>query len=201
MLFNTIEFIVFFVFILGIIVTIKNKKFHHVFLLVASYFFFYYTNNYLIALLIFSTLLDYFLGDQIWKAKILSRKKILLALSIAGNLSLLGFFKYADFAITEFNELFRTVGINDVPLLEIALPVGISFYTFQSMSYTIDIYRGNLQPSKSLREFALFVAFFPQLVAGPILRASNFLPQLREKISEANSNRNVKFRRRLENHV
>jgi len=192
MLFNTIEFIVFFVFVLGIIVTIKNKKFHHVFLLVASYFFFYYTNNYLIALLIFSTLLDYFLGDQIWKAKILSRKKILLALSIAGNLSLLGFFKYADFAITEFNELFRTVGINDVPLLEIALPVGISFYTFQSMSYTIDIYRGNLQPSKSLREFALFVAFFPQLVAGPILRASNFLPQLREKISEANSNRNVK---------
>ena len=93
MLFNTIEFIVFSVFILGIIVTIKNKKFHHVFLLVASYFFFYYTNNYLIALLIFSTLLDYFLGDQIWKAKILSRKKILLALSIAGNLSLLGFFK------------------------------------------------------------------------------------------------------------
>ena len=140
MLFNTIEFIVFFVFVLGIIVTIKNKKFHHVFLLVASYFFFYYTSNYLITLLIFSTLLDYFVGNQIWKTEILSRKKILLALSLIGNLSLLGFFKYTDFAITEFNELFRTVGIGEISLLEIALPVGISFYTFQSMSYTLDIY-------------------------------------------------------------
>ena len=116
----------------------------------------------------------------------------MLALSIAGNLSLLGFFKYADFAITEFNELFRTVGIDAIPLLEIALPVGISFYTFQSLSYTIDIYRGKLEPSKSLGEFALFVAFFPQLVAGPILRASDFLPQLREKLSEINSSTNLK---------
>ena len=192
MLFNTIEFVIFFVFVLGVIVTIKNKKFHHLFLLGASYFFFYYTNNYLITLLIFSTLLDYFIGDQIWKAKILERKKILLVLSIAGNLSLLGFFKYADFAITEFNELFRIVGVNQIPLLEIALPVGISFYTFQSMSYTIDIYRGKLEPSKSLGEFALFVAFFPQLVAGPILRASNFLPQLREKFSKINTGGNLK---------
>ena len=192
MLFNTIEFVIFFVFVLGVIVTIKNKKFHHLFLLGASYFFFYYTSNYLITLLIFSTLLDYFVGEQIWKTKILARKKILLALSIAGNLSLLGFFKYADFAITEFNELFRTVGIDAIPLLEIALPVGISFYTFQSLSYTIDIYRGKLEPSKSLGEFALFVAFFPSLVAGPILRASIFLPQLREKLSEINSNTNLK---------
>ena len=192
MLFNTIEFVIFFVFVLGVIVTIKNKKFHHLFLLVVSYFFLYYTNNYLITLLIFSTLLDYFVGEQIWKTKILARKKILLALSIAGNLSLLGFFKYADFAITEFNELFRTVGIDAIPLLEIALPVGISFYTFQSLSYTIDIYRGKLEPSKSLGEFALFVAFFPSLVAGPILRASNFLPQLREKLSEINSSTNLK---------
>jgi len=192
MLFNTIEFVIFFVFVLGVLVTIKNKKFHHLFLLVVSYFFLYYTNNYLITLLIFSTLLDYFIGNQIWKAKILSRKKILLALSIAGNLSLLGYFKYTDFAITEFNELFRTVGIDAIPLLEIALPVGISFYTFQSLSYTIDIYRGKLEPSKSLGEFALFVAFFPSLVAGPILRASNFLPQLREKLSEINSSTNLK---------
>ena len=107
-------------------------------------------------------------------------------------MSLLGYFKYADFAITEFNELFRTIGVGEIPLLEIALPVGISFYTFQSLSYTIDIYRGKLEPSKSLGEFALFVAFFPQLVAGPILRASNFLPQLREKLSEINSNTNLK---------
>ena len=192
MLFNTIDFIIFFVFVLAAIIAIKNKKFQHLFILGASYFFFYYTSNYLITLLIFSTLLDYFVGDQIWKAKIIARKKMLLALSLIGNLSLLGFFKYTDFAITEFNVLFRTVGIDDIALLEIALPVGISFYTFQSLSYTIDIYRGKLEPSKSLGEFALFVAFFPQLVAGPILRASNFLPQLREKISEINSNINLK---------
>ena len=182
MLFNTIDFIIFFVFVLAAIIAIKNKKFQHIFILGASYFFFYYTSNYLITLLIFSTLLDYFIGNQIWKTEILSRKKILLALSLIGNLSLLGFFKYTDFAITEFNDLFRTVGIGEISLLEIALPVGISFYTFQSMSYTLDIYYGRLKPSKSLGEFALFVAFFPQLVAGPILRASNFLPQLREKI-------------------
>ena len=192
MLFNTIDFIIFFVFVLATIIAIKNKKFQHIFILGASYFFFYYTSNYLITLLIFSTLLDYFVGNQIWKTEILSRKKILLALSLIGNLSLLGFFKYTDFAITEFNELFRTVGIGEISLLEIALPVGISFYTFQSMSYTLDIYYGRLKPSKSLGEFALFVAFFPQLVAGPILRASNFLPQLREKISEINSNMNLK---------
>ena len=94
MLFNTIDFIIFFVFVLAAIIAIKNKKFQHIFILGASYFFFYYTSNYLITLLIFSTLLDYFIGNQIWKTEILSRKKILLALSLIGNLSLLGFFKY-----------------------------------------------------------------------------------------------------------
>jgi alginate O-acetyltransferase complex protein AlgI len=123
-------------------------------------------------------------------------------LSLIGNLGLLGFFKYTDFAISQFNEIFGLVGMNQVPLLEIILPVGISFYTFQTLSYTIDIYRGSLTPSKSLREFALFVAFFPQLVAGPILRASSFLPQIREKLVDLKSknlkqvliqNSNLKF--------
>jgi len=171
-------------------------------LIVASYFFFYFSNNFLIVLLIFSTVLDYYVGKQIWITNDKSKKKKLLLLSLIGNLGLLGFFKYTDFAISQFNEIFSLVGVNQVPLLEIILPVGISFYTFQTLSYTIDIYRGSLTPSKSLKEFALFVAFFPQLVAGPILRASNFLPQIREKLVDLKSknlkqaiiqNSNLKF--------
>jgi len=183
MLFNTIDFIIFFVFVLAVTITIKNKKFYILFLLGASYFFFYYTSNYLILLLIFSTVLDYFIGNQIWKTDILTRKKILLIISLAGNLGLLGFFKYADFAILQFNIFGQYLDlVEEIPLLHLALPIGISFYTFQTISYTVDIYRGKLKPSKSFWEFALFVSFFPQLVSGPIIRASEFLPQLRAKI-------------------
>jgi D-alanyl-lipoteichoic acid acyltransferase DltB (MBOAT superfamily) len=128
--------------------------------------------------------LDYYVAKEIWSTNSKSKKKRLLLVSIIGNLGLLGFFKYTDFGISQFNELFKLVGLNEIPLLEIALPVGISFYTFQTLGYTIDVYRGQLSPAKSFKEFALFVAFFPQLVAGPILRASNFLPQIREKFSQ-----------------
>ena len=189
MLFNSIEFIVFFIFILSSIVVIKNRKYQHLFLLIASYFFFYYSSNYLIVLLIFSTMLDFYLGKAIWNTKQITKKKILLAISLAGNLGLLGFFKYSDFAILQFNILGEHFNFaNNIPFLNLALPIGISFYTFQTISYTVDIYRGNLQPSKSFKEFALFVAFFPQLVAGPIIRASEFLPQLREKIEVGGDN-------------
>ena len=149
-----------------------------------SYIFFYFSNNFLISLLVFSTVLDFYIAKAIWSTDDKSKKKKLLLISIIGNLGLLGFFKYADFGISQFNDLFKLIGLNDVPLLEIALPVGISFYTFQTLGYTIDVYRGQLSPAKSFKEFALFVAFFPQLVAGPILRASNFLPQIREKFSQ-----------------
>jgi alginate O-acetyltransferase complex protein AlgI len=189
MLFNSIEFIVFFIFILSSIVVIKNRKYQHLFLLIASYFFFYYSSNYLIVLLIFSTMLDFYLGKAIWNTKQITKKKILLAISLAGNLGLLGFFKYSDFAILQFNILGEYFNFaNNIPFLNLALPIGISFYTFQTISYTVDIYRGKLQPSKSFKEFALFVAFFPQLVAGPIIRASEFLPQLREKIKVGGGN-------------
>lgn len=183
MLFNTLDFIIFFVFVLLIIGVIKNPRFQHLFLLACSYFFFYYTSNYLISLLIISTVLDYHVGKHIWKIKEISKKKILLAISLAGNLGLLGFFKYSDFAVTQFNILgnYFDLGSN-IPYLNLLLPIGISFYTFQTISYVVDIYRGSLTPSKSFWEFALFVSFFPQLVAGPILRAKEFLPQLREKI-------------------
>ena len=183
MLFNTIEFVIFFIIVLTVFVIFKNKHFHHLFLLGVSYLFFYWSSNYLISLLIFSTILDFYVGKEIWKSKSIRRKKILLTLSLVGNLGLLGFFKYSDFAIAQFNILGNYINLaDDIPFLNLALPIGISFYTFQTLSYTIDIYRGQLEPSKSLREFAIFVAFFPQIVAGPILRAKEFLPQLREKI-------------------
>ena len=193
MLFNSIEFIVFFIFVLSIISVLKYRKFQHLFIIFSSYFFFYFSSNYFLSLLIFSTLLDYYIAKEIWNTKEKKKKKILLITSIIGNLSLLGFFKYVDFAITQFNILGNVFNIGeDIPLLELALPIGISFYTFQTISYTVDVYRGILEPSKSLREFSLFVSFFPQLVAGPIIRASEFLPQLRERLVDSSSKINLK---------
>jgi alginate O-acetyltransferase complex protein AlgI len=193
MLFTTIDFLIFFTLILALVFVIRYRKFQHIFLLIASYFFFYYTSNYLVILLIYSTLMDFFIGKQIWKTQKIRDKKILLALSLVGNLGLLGFFKYADFAILQFNYLGEQFNLaNDIPFLNLALPIGISFYTFQTISYTVDIYRGKLKPSESLKEFALFVAFFPQLVAGPIVRASEFLPQLREKLENFETNQKIK---------
>jgi alginate O-acetyltransferase complex protein AlgI len=183
MLFNTIDFIIFFVVVLTTITIIKSRKFQHLFLLFASYFFFYYSSNYLITLLIFTTIWDFYFGRAIWKTTDIKRKKILLIASLAGNLGLLGFFKYSDFAITQLNILGHHFDLaTQIPLLNLALPIGISFYTFHSITYTVSIYRGQIPPAKTFAEYAIFVAFFPQLVAGPILRAKDFLPQLREKL-------------------
>ena len=183
MLFNTLEFIIFFITVTSIIFAVARRKFQHVFLLLASYFFFYYSSNYLITLLIFTTIWDFYFGREIWKSTSFKRKKLILIVSLAGNLGLLGFFKYADFAITQFNFFGHYLNFNtNIPLLNLVLPIGISFYTFHSITYTVSIYRGQITPAKSLTEYAIFVAFFPQLVAGPILRAKDFLPQLREKI-------------------
>ena len=119
----------------------------------------------------------------IFKTKNIKTKKLILIVSLAGNLGLLGFFKYADFAITQFNILGHSINFGDqIPLLHLALPIAISFYTFHSITYTVSIYRAQMAPAKSFTEYAIFVAFFPQLVAGPILRAKEFLPQLREKM-------------------
>ena len=187
MLFNSYEFIIFFILVLTAVAIIRQRRFQHLFLIAVSYFFFYFSSNYLLSLLIASTILDFYIAKEIWNTKNIKRKKILLSISLAGNLGLLGFFKYADFAIDQFNILGNHFDLGtSIPLLDLVLPIGISFYTFQTISYTVDVYRGHLEPSKSFREFALFVAFFPQLVAGPILRAKDFLPQLREKLNNNN---------------
>jgi len=166
------------------IIIIKHRRFQHIFLLGASYFFFYYTSNYLITLLIFTTIWDFYFGKMIFNAKTSKQKKICLIISLAGNLGLLGYFKYVDFAIVQFNIFgqYFDLGYN-IPLLHLALPIAISFYTFHSITYTVSIYRNQIMPTKTLTEYAIFVAFFPQLVAGPILRAKEFLPQLRDKIT------------------
>lgn len=185
MLFNTIDFVIFFIVVLTTFSIVKKGKFQHIFLVAASYFFFYYTSNYLIVLLIFTTIWDFYFGEIIYKAKTVRLKKIVLTISLAGNLGLLGFFKYADFAIAQINFLGSYFDLQEqIPLLHLALPIAISFYTFHSITYTVGIYRGHLIPVKSFTDYAIFVAFFPQLVAGPILRARDFLPQLREKIDE-----------------
>ena len=188
MLFNSIDFLIFFFIVLGVIAIWKYRRFQHIFIIISSFFFLYYTDNYLVVLLLFTILLHFYTGREIFKSVSKKRKKIFLTIGLAGSLGLLGFFKYSDFAIAQFNILGNMIDLSsEIPLLNLALPIGISFYTFQSLSYIIDIYRGSLTPSKTLREYAFFVAFFPPLVAGPILRASQFLPQLREKIEQSHT--------------
>ena len=204
MLFNSLDFLIFFFVVLSIISFFKFRRFQHLFIIFSSLFFLYYTDNYLITLLIFTILLHFYVGQKIHNSKDKLQKKIFFVVGLIGSVSILGFFKYTDFVISQFNLFGTYVDLNsEIPLLNLALPIGISFYTFQSMSYIIDIYRGSLKPSKTLKEYALFVAFFPPLVAGPILRANEFLPQLREKISQNEvsqklklfviSNQNLKF--------
>lgn len=149
------------------------------FLLVASYVFYGWWDWRFLSLLAFSSVADYLIGLSMVKMEHKGRKKLLLALSLTVNLGLLGFFKYFNFFQQEFVELFASFGIQLNPWsLKILLPVGISFYTFQTLSYTIDVYRGNLKPTKDPLAFFAYVSFFPQLVAGPIERAKTLLPQL-----------------------
>lgn len=146
------------------------------FLLLASYFFYASNNGWILSLLLASTAVDYFAALKIENVVGPRAKKTWLILSMIANLGMLGFFKYYNF----FAESFIAAGF-PARTLDIILPVGISFYTFQSMSYTIDVYRGRLKAEKSFLNFAFYVAFFPQLVAGPIVRAKYFLHQVPEK--------------------
>jgi alginate O-acetyltransferase complex protein AlgI len=148
-------------------------------LVIASYVFYGAWNPPFAALLFATTALDFWLGARIAKAKGQHSRRTWLVASVCMNLSMLGFFKYGNFLLENFQWLMARIGIlYQPPHLDILLPVGISFYTFHSLSYTLDVYRGVMQPTKSLRDFVLAVSFFPQLVAGPIVRAGDFLPQL-----------------------
>ena len=194
MLFNSLDFLIFLSIVLGIVAVFHYRKFQHIFLIFASLFFLYYTDNYLVSLLIFTILLHFYTGKAIFNAQSQRKKKSFFIIGAGGSLGILGFFKYSDFSIVQFNIFGNIFNLgSEISLLNLVLPIGISFYTFQSLSYIIDIYRGSLTPTKSLKEYAFFVAFFPPLVAGPILRASHFLPQLKEKLQKSNNHDRLKL--------
>jgi D-alanyl-lipoteichoic acid acyltransferase DltB (MBOAT superfamily) len=182
-LFNSFVFVVFFLVVYGAYLSFRRSaKTQNLLLLLASYVFYGYWDWRFLTLIWISTFVDFFvgraLGSDSSEEQTPRRRKSLLLLSVATNLSLLGFFKYFNFFADSFADVLSLIGLQADPVtLRIVLPVGISFYTFQTMSYTIDIYRGRMSPARSFLDFATFVAFFPQLVAGPIERATNLVPQ------------------------
>ncbi|MBN1256774.1 MAG: MBOAT family protein [Planctomycetes bacterium] len=180
MLFNSRVFLVFFVIVYVSYLLLKKRwRVQNAMLLVASYIFYGWWDWRFLSLIFISTVIDYIAGLNIIKANNPSRRKLFLVLSCITNLGLLGVFKYFDFFIGSATELLNFLNVDASRLyLHVTLPVGISFYTFQTMSYTIDIYRGRLKPTRNFWDFALFVSFFPQLVAGPIERAIHLLPQI-----------------------
>lgn len=184
MLFNSLEFAFFLpiVFLLYWFVTHRSLKLQNALLLLASYFFYGWWDWRFLSLIAFSSLVDYVVGLSLANAGTNMKRKLLLSLSILVNIGFLGFFKYFNFFAESFAQAFTLLGEPlEISSLKIILPVGISFYTFQTLSYSIDIYRKKLSPTKDFVAFFAFVSFFPQLVAGPIERASNMLPQFLNK--------------------
>jgi alginate O-acetyltransferase complex protein AlgI len=180
MLFNSIDFAIFLpvVFILFWFFAHRNPKLQNWVLLISSYIFYGWWDWRFLSLLAFSSILDFYVGKFLYQEKNNRRRKIFFLLSMIVNLLFLGFFKYYNFFSESFASAFSVFGQNiNASGLNIILPVGISFYTFQSMSYAFDIYRRQLEPVKDIVPFMTFVAFFPHMVAGPIQRASFFLPQ------------------------
>ncbi|HPF45551.1 MAG: MBOAT family protein [Alphaproteobacteria bacterium] len=187
MIFQSFQFLTFFLVVLfgARIVLGKFPELRKLFLLVASYFFYMCWDWRFGGLILAITFINYYIGPKIQDAEDDGAKKRWLALSLIISIAILAYFKYANFFIDSMNDLLTLLGFSvNIPLLNVLLPIGISFYTFQSISYTLDIYRGRTEAVKSFSDFALFVAFFPQLVAGPIVRASHFLPQLKNDHKE-----------------
>ena len=181
MLFNTIDFAIFLPLVVIFYYLIPHK-FRWIFLLAASYFFYMSWRVEYILLIVASTLVDYFSGLRMERLPDRKARLPWLILSLGINLGLLFFFKYFNFATENLNSLFDKVGLNaEIPLMKLLLPVGISFYTFQTLSYSIEVYYGKQKAEKHLGYFALYVSFFPQLVAGPIERYSRLAPQFRER--------------------
>jgi alginate O-acetyltransferase complex protein AlgI len=179
MLFNSLTFVAFFLVVLAAFWSMRSWDARKNLLLVASYIFYGAWNPPFAALLFATTALDFYLGRKMGKVHTPAERRLWLVISVAVNLSMLGFFKYGNFLLENFQWVLARGGIEyKPPHLDVFLPIGISFYTFHSLSYTLDIYRGVMRPTRSLRDFTLAVSFFPQLVAGPIVRAGDFLPQL-----------------------
>jgi alginate O-acetyltransferase complex protein AlgI len=198
MLFTGIGFWLFFaILLLFYSIIYKKNTIRNGYLFLMSLFFYYKSGGYFFSLLIFSTLADYWLGKMIYQSEYKWEKKFFVTISIVVNLGLLAYFKYTYFFTDIINQIFNTnfEVINFLALWTnsatgssfdistIILPVGISFYTFQTISYSVDVYRGKIEPVKNIIDFGFYVSFFPQLVAGPIVRAAEFVPQLYKKYS------------------
>ncbi len=192
-LFTNIKFWIFFVLVLGVYAIIfRKKKLRNAFLFAVSLFFYYKSAGYFFVLLLFSTVTDYSFGLAIHHFQTKWKRKIFLIFSLATNLLVLSYFKYAYFFTDIFNQIFGTtfetidylahwtnlLTGSQFDITAIILPVGVSFYTFQTMSYVMDVYRRKVKPIRSIIDFGFYVTFFPPLVAGPIVRAAEFVPQL-----------------------
>ncbi|MCZ7602324.1 MAG: MBOAT family O-acyltransferase [Melioribacteraceae bacterium] len=179
LLFNSGFFLFFFIFILIFYRFFwRNKRAKVFFLTVMSLYFYYKSSGLFFYLVILSSIIDFIAAKYIYAVESGSKKKLYLILSLITNLGILGYFKYTNFFINTVN----SISTGSIEFVDIFLPVGVSFFTFQSMSYTIDIYKGNLEPENNFIDFLFFVSFFPQLVAGPIVRAKDFLPQIKEDV-------------------
>lgn len=184
MLFNSLDFGLFLpiVFMIYWFITNKSVRLQNLFIVIASYIFYGWWDWRFLSLIILSTLIDYFIGIMLSRKQNKKTRKWFLWGSLFVNLGILGFFKYYNFFLDNFLDAFSFFGLElSANSLSVILPVGISFYTFQTLSYTIDVYRGRLEPVKDIFSFAAFVCFFPQLVAGPIERATHLLPQFKTK--------------------
>jgi len=178
MLFNSVEYYLFFLLVIVSYYTLPFRA-RWILLLIASYIFYLAWNTNLIVLILISTITDYVAGIKIEKGK---NKKLFLYLSVVVNLGILWIFKYLDFSIVNVNYLLQPFINYQIPFVELILPMGISFYTFQTLAYTIDVYNGKIKAEKHIGYFALYVTFFPQLVAGPIERAGHLIHQLKQKV-------------------
>lgn len=181
MLFNSFEFAIFLPIVLAVYYLLSRRA-QNVFLLAASYLFYGWWDWRFLGLIAASTLLDFTCGLLLERETRPSRRRMIMWISVAGNLGALGVFKYYNFFLDSFIVMAGKLGFDPhLSIMQIVLPVGISFYTFQTMSYTLDVYRRQFEPVKNFIDFALFVCYFPQLVAGPIERASNLLPQIQSR--------------------
>lgn len=180
MLFNSVTFLIFFLIVYSLYLLLQGRlRLQNQLLLISSLIFYGWWDWRFLFLMLFNISVDYLVGNALSRAEDPRRRKLLLWLSLSTNLGILGFFKYFNFFLDSLSKILVPLGVSSsVPYLNIILPIGISFYTFQAMSYVIDIYRKTLKPAPSFLEYATFVCYFPQLVAGPIERASHLLPQV-----------------------
>jgi alginate O-acetyltransferase complex protein AlgI len=178
-IFHSLDFVVFFIVVTAVYWRLPHRG-QNVLLLGASYFFYGYVHPWFLILIASSTIIDYLSarGMERWP----ERRRVFMAISIISNFGMLGFFKYFNFFVDNLHAVLEAAGVHaSLPVLRVILPVGISFYTFQAMSYTVDVFRGELRARRSLLDVAVFISFFPHLVAGPIQRASYLLPQVEER--------------------